>query len=166
MNDFKIPKHLIIYETDEWILNHRVNSALPGYLILGSRMPTTDLSMMASNSLNQLGFLLAQAQKALTQILSPRHLYVARYGHTAGHSFHFHLIPICEWLKQSFFADRRYRVLRDISRASGVGGNHETDGAELTLYVWREFCENPSPPPVSGPPVHEVIERLKTLMSL
>jgi hypothetical protein len=40
----------------------------------------------------------------------------------------------------------------------------ETDGAELTLYVWREFCDSPAPPPISAPSVHEIIERLKVLM--
>ncbi|MDL2407982.1 hypothetical protein PY650_20405 [Rhizobium calliandrae] len=27
----------------------------------------------------------------------------------------------------------------------------ETDGAELTLFVWREFCEVAKAPPVIGP---------------
>jgi hypothetical protein len=36
-----------------------------------------------------------------------------------------------------------------------------TDGAELTLYVWREFCESPDPPPISGPSVEDVVEMLR-----
>jgi hypothetical protein len=40
----------------------------------------------------------------------------------------------------------------------------ETDGAELTLYVWREFCENPNPPPISGPPIRELVSPARLFM--
>jgi hypothetical protein len=56
------------------------------------------------------------------------------------------------------------KTLRKLSR-SGAADADESDGAELTLYVWREFCESPTPPPISAPSVHEVVERVKTLMS-
>ncbi|MEO8490811.1 MULTISPECIES: hypothetical protein [unclassified Pseudomonas] len=36
------------------------------------------------------------------------------------------------------------------------------DGAELTLFVWREFGENPMPPVVQGPSVSNVMEQLRT----
>jgi hypothetical protein len=35
----------------------------------------------------------------------------------------------------------------------------------MTLYIWREFCENPVPPPVFGPAIHDVMGRLKILMA-
>jgi diadenosine tetraphosphate (Ap4A) HIT family hydrolase len=161
---FQPAKHLVILQTEDWVLNHRVDSALPGYLVLGARMPTNDLSLLRPEALAQLGTLLANAQKALNALLRPEHLYIGRYGHTAGHALHFHLMPICRWVKQLFFDNPRYRALRAISRHSGALDAEETDGAELTLYVWREFCESPDPPPISGPSVHEVVERLKVLM--
>jgi diadenosine tetraphosphate (Ap4A) HIT family hydrolase len=161
---FQPAKHLVILQTEDWVLNHRVDSALPGYLMLGARVPTNDLSVLRPQALAQLGTLLANAQTALTAILKPEHLYIGRYGHSAGYSLHFHLIPICAWVRQLFFDDLRYRVLRDLTHHSGVLDADKTDGAELTLYVWREFCENPVPPPISGPSVQEVIERLKVLM--
>jgi hypothetical protein len=37
-----------------------------------------------------------------------------------------------------------------------------TDGAELTLFVWREFAENPKPPVIQGRSVEEVIEELRS----
>jgi diadenosine tetraphosphate (Ap4A) HIT family hydrolase len=161
MESFDPPKHLVILQTEHWVLNHRVDSALPGYLMLGARLPTNDLSLMPAEALAQLGTLLARAQKALNTILEPEHLYIGRYGHMAGHALHFHIIPVCSWVKQGFSGDPRYRVLRNFDQPSAAG---ETDGAELTLYVWREFCENPVPPPISGPPIHDVVERLKILM--
>jgi diadenosine tetraphosphate (Ap4A) HIT family hydrolase len=166
MDSFEPPRHLVILETEHWVLNHRVDSALPGYLMLGARMPTNDLSRMPTAALTELGALLALAQKTLNDVLKPEHLYIGRYGHAAGHALHFHIIPICSWVKQSFFGDPRYRVLRNFYQPSDAGGTADaTDGGELTLYVWREFCENPVPPPISGPAIHEVMERLKALIS-
>jgi diadenosine tetraphosphate (Ap4A) HIT family hydrolase len=165
ISSFEPPRHLVILQTEHWMLSHRLDSALPGYLMLGAQKPTNELSLMPPGALTELGILLAQAQTALNAILKPRHLYIGRYGHTPGHALHFHIIPICEWVRQSFFGDPRYRVLRNFDQPSSGGDGLATDGAELTLYVWREFCENPVPPPVSGPPIHEVVADLKAFMA-
>jgi diadenosine tetraphosphate (Ap4A) HIT family hydrolase len=161
---FQPVKHLVILQTKDWVLNHRVDSALPGYLMLGARAPVNDLSLLRPEALTQLGTLLASAQKALATVLKPEHLYIGRYGHSAGHALHFHLIPICGWARQLFFDDPRYCVLKKLSHHSAALDADETDGAELMLYVWREFCESPAPPPISGPSIYEVVERLKALM--
>jgi diadenosine tetraphosphate (Ap4A) HIT family hydrolase len=147
----------IIMETEHWLVSHRADSALPGYLILGARQATNELHRLPELALAELGVLLAKLQRALEAILDLEHLYIGRYGHIAGHSFHFHIIPICGWVKQRFFADPRYRMLLSLQHPP-VG---DTDGAELTLYVWREFCESPDPPPISGPSVDDVIEMLR-----
>ena len=164
MGDFQIPEHLIILRTGHWILNHRVDSSLPGYLMLGAGVSANDLSLMHPDALTQLGTLLARAQQALNVILAPEHLYISRYGHTAGHTLHFHIIPVCGWVRQRFLGDPRYRVLRTLAPTATSAGD-ETDGAELTLYIWREFCENPAPPEISGPSVHDVVERIKAFMA-
>jgi diadenosine tetraphosphate (Ap4A) HIT family hydrolase len=160
---FEPPDALLILRTRHWSLNHRADSALPGYLMLGARMPTNELALMPPAALTELGPLFASAQKGLQQLLNPDHLYIGRYGHMAGHALHFHLIPICGWVKQSFFADPRYRVLQALSQSSAAA---ETDGAEMTLYVWREFCENPRPPVVSGPSIGEVVEQMRALVRM
>jgi diadenosine tetraphosphate (Ap4A) HIT family hydrolase len=166
MKNFEPPEHLVVLQTQHWVLNHRVDSTLPGYLMLGSRARANDLSMMRTEALLELGTLLARAQTALNAILEPEHLYIGRYGHMAGHALHFHVIPICSWVTRSFFGDPRYRVLQNFYQPADDGvAVDETDGAELTLYVWREFCENPNPPAISGPAVAEVVERLKVFMA-
>ena len=164
MDAFQPPEHLVILRTEHWVLNHRVDSALPGYLMLGARMAANDLAQMPPEALAELGTLLARAQDGLGRVLNPEHLYIGRYGHVAGYSLHFHITPICGWVKQLFFSDPRYRVLQNFYQPTADAGG-ETDGAELTLYVWREFCENPAPPPTQGPSLQEVVERLKAFMS-
>jgi len=39
-------RDLMILETEDWVINHRVDSALPGYLILATRMPTNELCLL------------------------------------------------------------------------------------------------------------------------
>jgi diadenosine tetraphosphate (Ap4A) HIT family hydrolase len=151
----------IILETEHWLVSHRADSALPGYLILGARQATDELHRLPESALAELGMLLAKLQQALQAVLDPEHLYVGRYGHTSGHAFHFHIIPICGWVKQRFFADPRYRALQGLQH-SPAG---DTDGAELTLYVWREFCESPDPPPIPDPSVEEVVEMLRRFVA-
>jgi diadenosine tetraphosphate (Ap4A) HIT family hydrolase len=156
---FPIPGHLVIKQTDHWIVNHRVDSKLPGYLMIGSRIDTTNLFDLPAAALSELGGLLSKAQKALQEILHAEHVYIGRYGHQAGPSIHFHVIPIYPWVKEAFVADARYAVLKSFYTPGA--GNTEYDGAELTLYVWREFCENPTPPRVHGFSVEEAIRLLR-----
>jgi diadenosine tetraphosphate (Ap4A) HIT family hydrolase len=156
---FTPPPDLIVAETEHWIVNHRVDSSLPGYLMVGSRNETTNLYELPPAALAELGPLLASVQQAISNLLKPDHLYVGRYGHTAGHSIHFHVIPICSWVKETFANDSRYRVLRSFY-TPGVYTS-DPDGAELTLYVWREFCESKTPPRIQSPSVPEAISLLR-----
>jgi diadenosine tetraphosphate (Ap4A) HIT family hydrolase len=71
MGIFEPPKRLMILQTGHWVLGHLVDSALPGYLMLGARMPSNDLSLMPAEALAELGALLARAQNALNAILEP-----------------------------------------------------------------------------------------------
>jgi diadenosine tetraphosphate (Ap4A) HIT family hydrolase len=158
----EVPRRLIIFQSEHWTLNHRIDCALPGYLMLGARAPVSELSSLSQKALEELGPLLAAAQRALTAILRPDHFYVGRYGHSHGYSIHFHLIPICGWAKERFRADIRYDAVRRLGARSD---SNQTDGAEMTLYVWREFCESTNPPEVAGPRVEEVVERLRKLLA-
>jgi diadenosine tetraphosphate (Ap4A) HIT family hydrolase len=166
-NGFQPPEHLVITQTDDWILNHRVDTALPGYLMLGAKAPTNRLAALSRRALSQLGALMAAAQEALEAVLAPKHLYIGRYGHSAGHSLHFHIIPVCDWVVRGFFADPRYQQLESLQAPSygGANGADWADGADLTLYIWREFCESPSPPRIAGPSVGEVVDRLRGMFA-
>ncbi len=156
-----IPAAFHVHETAHWLVNHRINSALPGYLMVGSKHGANDLSGLPAPALAELGPLLARAQGALRQTLQAPRVYLGRYGHSPGYPIHFHVIPIYAWVEALFWQDTRYRILESL--ADGPGET-PTDGAELTLFVWREFCERAVPPPVQGPSVAASIALLRAAM--
>jgi len=167
MPSFLPPDHLVVAETEHWILNHRVDASLPGYFMVGARAETHSLADLPEAALRELGLHLARLQSILTELYNPPHFYVGRYGHMKGHSIHFHVIPIYGWVADAFVADERYRVLHQFY----TPGDYEDatdapfDGAEMTLYVWREFCESDTPPEILGPSVEEVVELVRGKLS-
>jgi diadenosine tetraphosphate (Ap4A) HIT family hydrolase len=157
----EIPQRFYVVETDGWLVNHRMNSALPGYLMISSKTDTNDLFELPERALSELGPLLATAQKALKLKLHAQRVYIGRYGHSPGYPIHFHVIPIYDWVEELFWKDDRYRLLETFADGPGETA---TDGAELTLFVWREFCERAEPPPISGPSISDTIELLREIM--
>ncbi|RZI73413.1 MAG: HIT family protein [Pseudomonas sp.] len=158
-----IPPNLVIHETTHWLINHRKDSHLPGYLMLSARQLTNSLATLPNEALAELGVLQAQIQQAIETHLLPKRLYIGRFGHDAGHSIHFHFIPIYSWVEALFWKDERYRSLQTFG--SLPDGSNQTDGAELTLFVWREFCERPDPPPIEGPSIDQAIAALRHAFS-
>jgi diadenosine tetraphosphate (Ap4A) HIT family hydrolase len=137
-----------------------VNSELSGYFMVGSKMNTNDLSRLPKGALSELGSHLAKLQQIMEELLSPTHFYVGRYGHMTGHAIHFHVIPVYDWVARAFDSDERYKALRQFY-TPGVyedGSDSTFDGAEMTLFIWREFCESKNPPEIQGPSVHEIVE--------
>lgn len=155
-----IPTRFIIHESAHWTINHRVDSALPGYLMLSARQMTHCLADLPTEALAELGVWQARIQQFLEAHLKPKRLYIGRFGHEAGHSIHFHFIPIYAWVETMFWCDERYRLLGTFGSIDSA--SPQTDGAELTLFVWREFCERPDPPPVEGPSMANVITLLRS----
>lgn len=154
-----IPPRFIIHQTEHWTVNHRIDSALPGYLMLGARQMTQSLAQLPAPALAELGVLQARIQQAIETHLHPERLYIGRFGHTAGHAIHFHFIPVYPWVEALFWQDERYRSLQAFGSIDSA--QPQTDGAELTLFVWREFCERSDPPQVQGPSVARVIAALR-----
>ncbi|MAS95279.1 MAG: HIT family protein [Verrucomicrobiales bacterium] len=167
MPPFLPPADLVVAETDHWIINHRVDSALPGYFMVGSRSETNSLSDLPEAAVHELGIHLAWLQENLTELFDPPHFYIGRNGHMAGHSIHFHVIPVYDWVADAFVADDRYRVLHQFYTPGDYdeGSDAPFDGAEMTLYIWREFCESSTPPAVVGPSVAEVVASIRTRWS-
>jgi diadenosine tetraphosphate (Ap4A) HIT family hydrolase len=154
-----IDPSFILHQTDHWVLNHHLSSALPGYLMLGARAPIHSLADLPEPALAELGGLLARTQRIMEAQLKPKWLYISRFGHMPGFPLHFHFIPVYDWVEALFWQDERYRVLENFGSMENT--QTATDGAELTLFIWREFGESPAPPVVQGQAVGQVIERLR-----
>ena len=155
----EVAPRFIIHETAHWILNHHLSSALPGYLMLGSRKHVNSLAELPDSALAELGSLLANVQKTIESQLKPKWLYISRFGHDPGYPIHFHFIPVYHWVEDLFWKDTKYRLLETF--ATNENATSLTDGAELTLFIWREFGESPEPPPIQGPSTDQVIDLLR-----
>lgn len=155
----QIDPAFILHETEHWRLNHHLASTLPGYLMLGAKAPIHSLADMPEAALAELGGLLGKTQRVIEAQLKPKWLYISRYGHMPGFPLHFHFIPVYDWVEALFWRDERYRLLQHFGVQAP--GQILTDGAELTLFVWREFGESPTPPEIQGPSLGQVIERLR-----
>lgn len=149
----------VILETTHWLLNHHRSSALPGYLMLGAKTQVNSLAELPEGALAELGGLMANIQKTLEWQLKPKWLYISRFGHAPGYPIHFHFIPVYAWVETLFWKDARYRLLQTF--ASDENAQSLTDGAELTLFIWREFGESPEPPEAQGPSIKQVIDDLR-----
>lgn len=81
-----IPPELIIHQTRHWTLNQRIDSALPGYCMLGSRQPATAFQQLPEQALAEFGPLLARVEREMNALLRPRRIYVgrARHGSATG----------------------------------------------------------------------------------
>ncbi len=150
----------LLHETEHWRLNHHMASALPGYLMLEAKAPIHSLADMPEPALAELGGLLAKTQRVIEAQLNPKWLYISRYGHMPGFPLHFHFIPVYDWVEDAFWRDARYRLLQNFGTQQTA--QTLTDGAELTLFVWREFGESVTPPQIKGDSVAQVIARLRT----
>jgi diadenosine tetraphosphate (Ap4A) HIT family hydrolase len=155
----EVAAQFIIHETAHWILNHHLSSALPGYLMLGSRAHVSSLAELSGEALAELGGLLATIQITLESQLKPKWLYISRFGHDPGYPLHFHFIPVYHWVEELFWKDARYRLLETF--ATNDKAQSLTDGAELTLFIWREFGESLEPPAIQGPSITQVIDDLR-----
>lgn len=67
-----IPPELIIHQTRHWTLNQRIDSALPGYCMLGSRQPATAFHQLPEQALAEFGPLLARVEREMDALLRPR----------------------------------------------------------------------------------------------
>jgi diadenosine tetraphosphate (Ap4A) HIT family hydrolase len=152
----KIDPSFVVHETEHWLLNHHLSSALPGYLMLGAKGSVDSLAEMPEAALAELGGLLAKTQRVMEAQLQPKWLYISRFGHMPGFPLQFHFIPVYGWVEALFWGDERYRVLQNFGVQQDA-----TDGAELTFFIWREFGESPAQPAVQGPSVSEVVTRLR-----
>lgn len=94
--DHGTPSQYHIAKTSGWSVSHRINSALPGYLMIAYKA-TNDLSDLSAKALGLMGTVFAKVQRALNA-LRARRVYIGRYG-LPGYPIHFHAVPVYEWVE-------------------------------------------------------------------
>lgn len=157
-----IPERFRIHETKHWLINHRIDSHLPGYLMFGSKDGrVADLSALDDAALAAFGPLLARTQRVLRATLAPQRIHITRYGHAPGYPVHFHLIPIYGWVAARFQQAVRNSASGQCTSAQSEG---RTDGPALSLFVSRVFCDAAEPPPIEGPSVDDAVALLRSAM--
>lgn len=140
---FVPPPELIVYESPHWRINHRVECVLPGYLMIEAADPkAVELTEVGTDALSEIGHLLGRVTGILRNQLGAEKVYISRYGHDKRHAFHFHVIPVYPWV---------FAAYRDTAPA---GVPH---GADITRFIWREYCEKNPPPLCPGCSVAEAI---------
>lgn len=168
MSPFVPPDRFVIHETEHWWVNHRCDTVYPGYLVVGARDPAgVSLADLPAEALSELGPLLARSSELLRECLGAVRTYDGRYGHTPGHTVHYHVIPVYDWTISAYWADERYRsLLQFYGDVAAVSAPEEFDGADMTLFIWRTFAEpGVEPPVIDGPAVDEVVTRLRAAFS-
>ena len=164
MPPFVPPTRFVIHETDHWWVNHRCDTVYPGYLMVGAKDPNGEsLADLADAAQSELGPLLARSGKLLRECLGAVRVYHGRYGHTPGHTVHFHVVPVYAWTISAYWQDDRYRSLRQLyGNIPDVSGPDDFDGADMTLFICRTYAEpGVDPPQIDGPSVDEVAARLR-----
>jgi diadenosine tetraphosphate (Ap4A) HIT family hydrolase len=165
---FTPPEEFIVFESEHWRVNQRVDAKLPGYLMMAPKDPAAkSFATITTAALTEMGPVLAKVTRAIEENLRPQHFYVGRYGHMSGNNLHFHIIPIYNWMAEAFRNDSRYRALQQFYTPGVYTSGKDTgfDGAEMTLFVWRELAESSTPPKIHGPTVKQAIDLLRQALA-
>ena len=123
-----IPENKILLETKHWIINHRLDTEYPGYLMLGSKESTFRVSDLCTESLRSMGIILGAVENRMYERLKPETVIISKLGFSKGFGCHFHLIPVYSWLYDSIKRDKSYSI-------------SEPDGLDFSLFISRKFCE-------------------------
>ncbi len=144
----RVPPELVVLATEHWVVNHRIDSRVPGYLIVGAAEASArQLWHVTPEGLAELGGILAGCSRALSESCGAGRVYVGRYGHDSGWSVHSHVVPVYPWVDAAYTARHR--------------DAEPPDGVDLTRFVMREFCERSELAAGDGPGVAEVVARLR-----
>lgn len=116
-----------IFESQHWLVSHRRDSRYAGLLIVSSKSDVSDISGLESGALSELGSVLAKTEKLLITHYDSYRVITAKLGFSAGHSCHFHVIPVSISLLEEIVSHPSY--------------TNEPDGNDALLFVSREYCE-------------------------
>jgi diadenosine tetraphosphate (Ap4A) HIT family hydrolase len=83
-----------IYQTEHWDVAHSYNTALPGWLVLISRIHHKAIADLSEAEAVELGPLIRRVSLALQAVTGCEKTYVVQFAEAAGHGHvHFHVVP-------------------------------------------------------------------------
>jgi diadenosine tetraphosphate (Ap4A) HIT family hydrolase len=149
----EIPEDHILYQSKSWVVNHRVDVVYPGYLILTGNRNAKSLNEYKKENLNNLGIILAFCEKMLASEIGVK---ICRYGFTKGIPFHFHIVPIYNWLEQKIKHHQKYKdIFNDV--------DEELDGADYMFFISREYYQHGGKIPYNQAKKKDMILKMKKL---
>jgi diadenosine tetraphosphate (Ap4A) HIT family hydrolase len=124
MNEFTI------FETNHWIISHRMDSCYPGFLIASTRNKVPKMTDLSKEVLEEMGPALCEAEKLLHFVYQPYKTIIGKFGFMQGFNFHFHILPVTNVVLQEMITYSDY-------------ANKKPDGIDAITFICRKYCEKP-----------------------
>lgn len=126
-----IPKNHIIYQSNNWIVNHRVDTIYPGYLIVSTTSTKSDLHEIDVLASKKLVCILSFCERFLYKKAFATKVLICKYGFTKDLPFHFHIIPIYTWVIDEIKQDAKYlEIFKSKDQFSGPG---------VSFYISKQY---------------------------
>lgn len=84
--------NLVVWETDDWLLRHSLETNIVGYLVLESKRHFLDLSEATKKECDGLPFMLQSATSALRRVAEAERVYTYTLAEVVPH-YHVHMVP-------------------------------------------------------------------------
>ncbi len=84
--------NLVVWETDDWLLRHSLETTIVGYLVLESKRHFLDLSEATQTECEGLPFMLKSATSALRRVAEAERVYTYTLAEVVPH-YHVHMVP-------------------------------------------------------------------------
>ena len=139
----------LVYENEHFRIEQCRDCPIPGYLIVIPKNQVRTLSAMKSEALAQLGRTLADATKAVEQIVNPERVYCARFGER-DESVHFHLFPRTGWILEEYLKENPLET-------------NDVNGPRLLAWA-RNRIRGDSDSSLPGPGLKETADKLRQIM--
>lgn len=102
-----MPKNkLAIKKTKFFIVEQCRTCDIPGYLIVSALSEVQFLASLPTNAAAELGILLADVERAISEIVKPENIYVAKFGEERR-LLHFHVFPRIKEMTLKFISSQQ-----------------------------------------------------------
>ena len=116
-----------IFAARHWQVTHRRDSRYSGYLMVSAREGKSELHELSPASLQELGAVLADAERLLRSAYAPQKVVFYKLGFSPGFAIHFHVAPVTA------------ELLDEIRSHPGYAD--DPDGNDAILFLSRVYCE-------------------------